>query len=62
MAARRYSRNRAPSYMRDTYYPPVQISEASTWRDINDELEQPKKRGLKRLLMMMGGGHGRARG
>jgi hypothetical protein len=48
--------------MRDTYYPDVTVSESSTWRDINDELEQPKKRGLKRLLMMMGGGHGRTRG
>ena len=47
--------------MRDTVYPDVVVSEASTWRDINDELEQPKKRGLARLLKRKGARHGKGR-
>ena len=53
----RRSRRPAP-WERDRYYPPVTVSEASTWRDINDELEQPRKRGLARLLKRKGARHG----
>ena len=56
---RRRSSNRAPSWMRDTVYPPLPVSEMQTWRDINDELEQPKPHGLKKLLLMLRRGHGR---
>ena len=45
--------------MRDTVYPDVVISEESTWRDINDETLRPRPSGMKRLLMMLRGGHGR---
>lgn len=44
--------------MRDTYYPDVVVSEADTWRDIYDEMEQPRPKGLKRLLDMRRRGHG----
>ena len=47
---------------RDVYYPPVNCPEASTWRDIYNETEQPRRRGLKRLLDLGRRGHGRARG
>jgi len=59
MAMRARSRDRAPSWMRDTVYPDVVISEESTWRDINDETLRPRPSGMKRLLMMLRGGHGR---
>ena len=47
---RRRSRDRAPSWMRDTYYPDVVVSEASTWRDIDDELVKPRRGLLSRIL------------